>query len=74
MIQNDCTGNNMLQTLNSLQNKRIKVSVVSIVSVSPALGLHLIFLLLMSHEPGPCRHHSSRGLVVFETSEEVVLN
>ena len=48
------------------------VSIVSVVSVSSALGLHLIFLLLLSHVPGPGLNHLACGLVVFVTSEEVV--
>ena len=51
--------------------EKFRVSIVSVVSVSSALGLHLIFLLLMSHVPGPGRHHLPSRLVVFETSEEV---
>ena len=46
--------------------------VVAVVSISSALGLHLIFLLLMSHVAGPGLDYLACRLVVFETSQEVV--
>ena len=67
-MKSDCTVNYVSQLSTIFSWKYL---IVAVVSVSSALGLHLILLLLVFHVAGPGLDHLSCRLVVFETSKDV---